>query len=167
MPSTMLNWVTATSRPRRRAGEISAMYIGETTEAPPTPMPPTKRKKRNEDQSQASAHAHRRDEVEDGDRDQDGAAPEDVGRTADDDRADDRADEGARHGEAEPEAAQPEDRAQRLGRAGDDRRVEAEEEAPEGGDQGAGEERAGEPTRRRRFGIVGQGVTAFREAHGL
>ncbi len=31
------------------------MYIGETTEAPPTPMPPTKRKKRNDSQSQAKA----------------------------------------------------------------------------------------------------------------
>ncbi len=56
MPSTMLSWVTATSRPRRRAGEISAMYMGETTEAPPTPMPPMKRKKRSEAQSQATAH---------------------------------------------------------------------------------------------------------------
>ena len=33
----MLNCVTATSRPRSTAGEISAMYIGETTDAPPTP----------------------------------------------------------------------------------------------------------------------------------
>ena len=51
----MLNWVTATSRPRRRAGEISAMYIGETTEAAPTPSPPRKRKTRKEYQPQARA----------------------------------------------------------------------------------------------------------------
>ncbi len=50
----MLNWLTATSRPRRGAGEISAMYIGETTDAPPTPMPPMKRKKRSDAQSQAT-----------------------------------------------------------------------------------------------------------------
>ena len=53
MPSTMLNCVTATSRPRSRAGEISAMYMGETTDAPPTPIPPMKRKNSNEYQSQA------------------------------------------------------------------------------------------------------------------
>ena len=39
--------------PADRAGEISAMYIGETTDAPPTPMPPRKRKNRNEYQSHA------------------------------------------------------------------------------------------------------------------
>ena len=32
-----------TSRPRRRAGAISAMNIGETVEARPTPIPPMKR----------------------------------------------------------------------------------------------------------------------------
>ena len=36
----MLNWVTATSRPRNRAGEISAMYIGETTDAARRPVRP-------------------------------------------------------------------------------------------------------------------------------
>ncbi len=51
----MLNWVTATRRPRRRAGEISAMYIGETTDAAPTPRPPRKRKARKDDQLQATA----------------------------------------------------------------------------------------------------------------
>ncbi len=55
MPKTMLNWVIATRRPRSLAGEISAMYIGETTEAPPTPIPPKKRNSRNEYQSQANA----------------------------------------------------------------------------------------------------------------
>ena len=51
----MLNWVTATNRPLSGAGEISAMYIGETTEVPPTPRPPRKRKTRNEVQLQARA----------------------------------------------------------------------------------------------------------------
>jgi hypothetical protein len=55
IPSTMLNWVTATSRPRSAAGEISAMYMGDTTEAPPTPMPPTKRKSSMDHQSHARA----------------------------------------------------------------------------------------------------------------
>ena len=31
MPKTMLNWVMATRRPRSAAGEISAMYIGDTS----------------------------------------------------------------------------------------------------------------------------------------
>src|ERR1017187_487994 len=44
MPKTMLNWVMATRRPRYLAGAISAMYMGETTEAPPTATPPMKRK---------------------------------------------------------------------------------------------------------------------------
>ena len=54
MPNTILNCVIATRRPRYRAGDISAMYIGETTEAPPTAMPPMKRKNMNEYQSQAN-----------------------------------------------------------------------------------------------------------------
>ena len=55
MPSTTLNCWIATSRPRNRAGEISAMYRGETTDAPPTASPPRNRKARNEYQSQARA----------------------------------------------------------------------------------------------------------------
>src|ERR1039458_9885580 len=37
----MFNWLTATSKPRRRAGAISVIYIGQTTEAPPTATPPS------------------------------------------------------------------------------------------------------------------------------
>src|ERR1039458_4921809 len=37
----MFNWLTATSSPRRRAGAISVIYIGQTTEAPPTATPPS------------------------------------------------------------------------------------------------------------------------------
>ncbi len=51
----MLNCCTATSRPRYRAGEISAMYSGETTEAPPIPRPPRKRKKQKQYQLQGIA----------------------------------------------------------------------------------------------------------------
>src|SRR5580658_9284694 len=51
----MLNCVIATSRPRAAAGDISAMYIGETTEAPPIARPPKKRKKRKEPQFQGNA----------------------------------------------------------------------------------------------------------------
>jgi len=43
IPSTILNWVIATRRPRTRAGEISAIYMGEMTDAPPTARPPMKR----------------------------------------------------------------------------------------------------------------------------
>ena len=49
----MLNCWTATRRPRSRAGDISAMYMGETTEAPPIARPPMNRKNNNEYQSQA------------------------------------------------------------------------------------------------------------------
>ena len=51
----MFNWLTATSRPRRRAGAISVMYTGDTTDAPPTAMPPSQRKNSSEYQSQAKA----------------------------------------------------------------------------------------------------------------
>ncbi len=54
MPSTMFNWLTATSSPRRRAGAISVIYIGHTTEAPPTATPPSQRKKSSAYQLQAS-----------------------------------------------------------------------------------------------------------------
>ena len=40
----MFNWLTATKRPRTCGGEISAMYRGATTEAPPIASPPTNRK---------------------------------------------------------------------------------------------------------------------------
>src|SRR5688500_9427868 len=43
MPSTTLNWLSATSRPRIAAGAISAMYIGATTEEPPMARPPMNR----------------------------------------------------------------------------------------------------------------------------
>ena len=51
----MLNCVTATNRPRAAAGDISAMYIGETTEAPPIARPPRKRKARKDAQFQGNA----------------------------------------------------------------------------------------------------------------
>jgi hypothetical protein len=44
MPETMANWLMETMRPRMRAGEISAMYIGEVIDAAPTPTPPMTRK---------------------------------------------------------------------------------------------------------------------------
>ena len=47
MPETMANWLTETMRPRIRAGEISAMYMGEVIEAAPMPSPPMMRKKTN------------------------------------------------------------------------------------------------------------------------
>src|SRR5574344_1615202 len=44
----MLNWKKATKRPRQFDGEISAIYIGPTTDEAPTAIPPKNRKKRNE-----------------------------------------------------------------------------------------------------------------------
>ena len=43
IPSTMLNWKSPASRPRRSAGAISAMYSGDATVEMPTPRPPMKR----------------------------------------------------------------------------------------------------------------------------
>ncbi len=40
IPITMVSWLTATSRPRRWAGAISAMYIGERLDAMPIATPP-------------------------------------------------------------------------------------------------------------------------------
>ena len=48
MPKTMANWLTDTMRPRIRAGEISAMYMGELIEAAPIPTPPRMRKTTNQ-----------------------------------------------------------------------------------------------------------------------
>ena len=41
MPTTIVNWLIATSRPRMWAGATSAMYIGERLEAMPMATPPT------------------------------------------------------------------------------------------------------------------------------
>ena len=46
-PVTIANWLIVTRKPRIRAGEISAMYMGDTTEANPTPTPPRMRKALN------------------------------------------------------------------------------------------------------------------------
>ncbi len=43
----MANWLIETIRPRIRAGEISAMYIGEVIEAAPIAKPPRMRKTTN------------------------------------------------------------------------------------------------------------------------
>src|SRR5664279_3316850 len=51
----MFNWLTATSSPRRLAGAISVIYIGQTTDAPPTATPPSQRKNSSAYQFQASA----------------------------------------------------------------------------------------------------------------
>ena len=53
---TMFNWLTATRMPRRLAGAISVIYIGQTTDAPPTATPPSQRKKSRAYQFHASAH---------------------------------------------------------------------------------------------------------------
>src|SRR5579884_2337353 len=55
MPKTTLNWKKPTSRPRHFAGEISAMYIGPSTDEPPIPRPPMNRKSTSADQPQAKA----------------------------------------------------------------------------------------------------------------
>ena len=47
IPITIASWLTVTSRPRSRGGEISAMYIGDVIAANPTPMPPTARQMLN------------------------------------------------------------------------------------------------------------------------
>src|ERR1019366_4978592 len=51
----MFNWLTATSSPRRLAGAISVIYIGQTTDAPPTATPPSQRKNSSAYQLHASA----------------------------------------------------------------------------------------------------------------
>jgi hypothetical protein len=53
MPTTMLSWLRATSRPRTSAGAISAMYIGAATDDPPMASPPRKRKNTSADQLHA------------------------------------------------------------------------------------------------------------------
>jgi len=66
----MLNCVMATRRPRIRAGEISAIYMGDTTEAPPTAG--RQEPEGHEDTSpQASAHTMADGEKQDGEEEQD------------------------------------------------------------------------------------------------
>ena len=43
IPITIVSWLTATSRPRRWAGAISAMYIGDRLDAMPMATPPAMR----------------------------------------------------------------------------------------------------------------------------
>ena len=47
IPPTIVNWFSDTRRPRILAGEISAIYIGESIDAAPTPNPPINRAKTN------------------------------------------------------------------------------------------------------------------------
>ena len=47
MPKMIANWLSETSRPRIRAGLISAMYIGLVIDAAPTPSPPRMRYRTN------------------------------------------------------------------------------------------------------------------------
>ena len=53
MPTTIFNWLTITSRPRNRGGDISAMYMGVTIDTPPIANPPRKRAARNSPQLRA------------------------------------------------------------------------------------------------------------------
>ena len=56
MPNTILNWKKPTSRPRIRAGAISAIYMGPSTDEAPMPRPPMKRATSSEGQPNANAH---------------------------------------------------------------------------------------------------------------
>jgi len=47
IPITIVNWFMATSFPRIRAGEISAMYMGERFDASPIATPPSIRQTTN------------------------------------------------------------------------------------------------------------------------
>ena len=135
----MLNWVIATRRPRRRVGEISAMYMGETTDAPPTPEPAEEAEEGKGVPVPGQGRADGRDEVEDGDHHEHGAAAVAIGRPAHDDRPDDRADQGSGHGEAEPPRVEVIDFFEPIGRSRDDGRVEAEQQASEGRNERAAE----------------------------
>ncbi len=65
------------------------MYIGETTDAPPTAKPADEAEEQERVQSQARRAADRRNEVEHGNHDQHRPPPEAVGRPAHGDRPDD------------------------------------------------------------------------------
>ena len=51
----MLIWNEPTSSPRQRAGAISAIYTGPSTDEPPIPSPPMKRKISSDGQFHAKA----------------------------------------------------------------------------------------------------------------
>src|ERR1035437_1636147 len=103
----MFNWLTATSKPRRRAGAISVIYIGQTTDAPPRqlrePRPPAPPIRRPPHQQRAEHGAEQR----------------------------------AGHGEAKPKFVERVHLLQGFRRAGNDGGIEAEEQRPERGHDGA------------------------------
>ena len=96
--------------------------------------PPMKRKIEELDEVLGDGAAERRDEEKDGRDEQEAAAAEPVARRAGDQGADHAADEDDAHGQALAEGGQVELVLEEAGRAGDDGRVEAEEQAAEGGD---------------------------------
>ena len=55
MPIVTMSWLKETTPPRIRLGTISAMYIGATNEAVPTPRPSTNRARTSDQTSCASA----------------------------------------------------------------------------------------------------------------
>ncbi len=131
------------------------------------PRPPMNRAAMNEPTPAGEGAAEGRDDVEDADPEQRRLAPEAIGRPAAEERAEHRAVERRAHREAVHPGAEAPERLDRLLRAGDDDRVEAEQESGERGGDGP-EERAPlhaqvlpETTR----GRERKGVSAARTVH--
>ena len=101
-----MSWFTITSRPRRRGGEISAMYIGVTIDAPPIASPAIKRKSTNSGQFRAKPQPSDDTTKQAAKANSTFLRPNAIGRFADGKGADDRADHGDRHREALPELVQ-------------------------------------------------------------
>ena len=111
------------------------MYIGLTTEQPPIARPPMKRAARKTGQLGGEGRAERGNQVEQGDHAQAFAAALALGERRDKQAAGDGAPDRARDRDAKCARREPEGGGERLRGAGDDRRIEAEEQASQSGDR--------------------------------
>ena len=152
----MAIWLTDTSRPRRCAGAISAIYIGVDMEAMPMPMPPSQRNRMKVQMSLRQRGADGRGQEEQGREEQGLLAPEPVGDGPDDQHARRAADQHAARGPALHHHVQVEADGQEFDGPGDDARVVAEEQPAQCGDQAdrdevgeVGADRGRRPGRRR------------------
>ena len=89
----MASWYTAISPPRSLAGEISAMYSGESIDAMPMPVPPTSRAATRCHGSRGMADPIAQSVNSTADKEQDLLAAEAVAQRAGNRRADQAADQ--------------------------------------------------------------------------
>ena len=162
----MAIWLTDTSRPRRCAGAISAIYIGVDMEAMPMPMPPSQRNRMKVQMSRGSAVPMAETRNSSRRQQQRLLAPEPVRDGPDDQHARRAADQHAAGRPALHHHVELEARGQEFDGAGDDARVVAEEQAAQRGDQ-ADRDEVGEVGANRRRRSAGRRCGNWHGPHFL